>query len=367
MRDVVQDVEVVELRVPARLTIKMSFGAVDRVDHVLVIIRSQSGRTGLGEVACENGPVFSEEWRGSIAALIREYLAPAIRELPVSSINRALNRMDAQAKGNPFAKAAVEMALWDLAAQEKDCSVAELLGGSLRDRIPASVGLYTQDTEEEVAICSKAHQEGRYFFKAKVGVIPVQEDIKRVSRLREVVGKEPVFGVDANQGWTAAESLRFVRDTADLRLSFIEQPLQRWDLQGMRDLALLGAAPIMADESIFSATDAFQVGVARAARIASIKITKAGGISRALSVANVLAAAGIEVFLGSMAELGVGAAAGLQLASILPSIFGCELLPPYERDIIAEPLKVVKGDLLVPQGVGLGVRLDDSVVKEYAI
>lgn len=359
-------IETFALKIPLQRTIRMSIGSVSEVDHVVVIVHSDKGIRGFGEAASEYGPIFSEEFQASIQTCIDKYLAPAVIGENPLNLERIVEKMDQVAKGNWFAKSAIEMALLDLVGKGLNLPVCQLIGGIYRKSVPLSHGAYTMDIDEEVGTSVEHVRQGWSLIKMKVGALDPSHDIMRLKRIREAVGPDCRIGVDANQAWTRDKAVKIVKTMEAYDLEFVEQPLPRWDLAGMAELAQAVDTPIMADESVFTPEDAIRCVQYRAADVFSIKVSKAGGLWKAKKIAAIGEAAGIPCYVGGMAETGIGVAASLHFAASTPNCtYGCELRPNCVKDIVVPEIKVEKGYIFVPQGPGLGIDIDENVMKSY--
>jgi len=298
-------VETISLRVPLERPIQMSIGTVSKVDHVLVIIETDIGIRGYGETASEYGPIFSEEFQDSIKACIDNYLAPSILGKDPLRIEFIAEKMNQAARGNWFAKSAVDMALYDIVGKKLSIPVFELLGGLYRKKLPLSYGAYSMNIEEEIESCLDHVRSGTTLIKVKAGVLAPDQDIMRVNKIREAVGHECRIGIDVNQGWTQDMAIKIIKAMEHSDIQFVEQPLPKWDLHGMACVAMAVDTPIMVDESLFSPEDAINCIRTNAAEIFSIKISKSGGLLRAKKIAAIAQAAGIPCFLGAWPKWGL--------------------------------------------------------------
>lgn len=361
-------IETFALKAPLERTIKMSIGSVSEVDHVVVKIYANTDVCGLGEVASEYGPIFSEEFQVSIKACIDNYLAPSIIGDNPMDLERIIEKMDRAAKGNWFAKSAINMALLDIVGKQLNLPVYNLLGGLYRSKVPLAYGAYSMDIDEEVEGCQSHVSSGWTLIKMKVGVLDPGQDVVRLREIREAVGPECRIGVDVNQGWARDKAIKIIKAMESYDIQFVEQPIPRWDLLGMAEVARAVDTPIMADESIFTPEDAIRCIQSRAAEIFSVKVSKAGGLWSAKKIAAIAQAAGIPCYVGGMAEMGIGAAAGIHFAVSTPNCtYGCEIKPNCIKDIVIPEIKVENGHVFAPEGPGLGVEIDEDVMKDYLV
>lgn len=362
------EVRVLRADIPLRRPHRMSFTRLEAVNFVFVRVETVSGLVGWGEAACLGGPTWSEESAESVAATIERYLAPWLRGRDAAGIEALRLEMARRVQGNPFARAAVEMALWDLNGRALGVPVHRLLGGRVRDRVPLSWSLAVEDPEAELAEARALVARGHRIFKIKVGAHAVAEDAARVRRIREAVGPDVALRVDANQGWDVPTALRAIRAMEPCGLDFVEQPVPRWDLAGLAEVGRRVSVPIMADESCASPHDALALARLGGVSILALKLTKSAGLVGALAVARIAEAAGLGAYVGCMIETSLGTAAYLHLAlAAAPVTWGCELFGPLllQGDVAREPVRYADGAILALDGPGLGVEVDEARLKEW--
>ena len=270
-----------------------------------------------------------------------------------------------------FAKAGVEMAVLDAAGKALGRPVYDLLGGLVRDRVNLSYSVTNQVIEKDLDEIRWLLDQGFKVLKIKTGVLPAKIEIERFAAIRKLVGDGFDIRIDFNQGGKREQVLRLCRELERYNPTFIEQPVKGWDLDGMKALAQALDTPIMADESVLSLEQGFQVVKSQAADIVSIKIMKPGGIVRSKKLAAICEAAGIPCYAGAMWESGIGIAASLHFACSTPIVrygsdfYICNYL--MTDDLIRSPLQVENGDILVPHGPGLGIEADWDSIERYRL
>ena len=362
------ELRVVRADIPVRRPHKMSFTTLETVNFVFVRAETSDRLVGWGEAACLGGPTWSEESAESVAATIERYLAPWLVGRDPIDVEALRLEMARRVQGNAFARAAVEMALWDLAGRSLGVPVYRLLGGRVRDRVPLSWSLAVADPQAEVAEARERIALGHRIFKIKTGAAPLPDDVERVRRLRAAVGPAVSLRVDANQGWDRPTALQAVRALEPCALDFVEQPVPRWDLEGLAFVAERAPMPIMADEACCTDHDALALARRGAVSIVSLKLTKSGGLLGSLAIARIAAAAGMGCYVGCMIETSLGTAAYLHLAlAAAPVTWGCELFGPLllQGDVVREPVRYADGCILALDAPGLGVEVDESALKEW--
>lgn len=353
--------------------------------HLVVRLETDNGLVGWGEtppISTWGGAhmMYYGETAQTARHLVTDYFFPRLEGESPLDIDPLHAKMDKAAKGHPYAKAAVDIALHDLAGKALDVPVYELLGGQHRDRIPVAHSLGIMDNNRAVAEAEEAVVEGAGTIKAKAG-LDAERDIDLVRRLRETLGPEITIRVDANEGYNlVSEAVRVIREMEAYDIAYMEQPVA--DLEDMAAIASEVDVPIMADESAWTAQDIFNIRRHRAAELFSLYVTKPGGLHRAREVAVVADAVGLECDIGGSIEMGIGNAANLHLGAAVP-IAGMASVTPvnrpaeaydgeiagvyYEDDIIADSLEYANGSVLVPEGPGLGVEVDESKLETYSI
>jgi muconate cycloisomerase len=349
---------------------KLSSLSVTQQSYVIVELHLANGVTGIGEAATLGGPRWSEESVESIKATIDAYLAPAILDEPVDRFEMLGARMDAAAKRNNAAKAAIETALFDAVGKTLGVPAALLLGGVVRDRIPVYWTLASGDPEQEIAEAeAKLSARLHNAFKIKIGAQAPEQDIVRLGRLAAALNGRARLIVDANQAWDEPTAVRCLPALAELGIALVEQPLPAWNVAGMTRLRSRTTLPLMADECVFSASDMAMVAQAAAADVVSLKLVKHGGLLNTRKVAAVAEAAGIGLYGGCLLESSIGAAAHLHVfASLRELQWGCEHFGPQilVEDLVTEPLRFEDFHIHLSTGPGLGVTLDQDKLRRFA-
>jgi muconate cycloisomerase len=368
----ITSVETILVRVPIKpaLAIRSGRGGVhDTSPFLLVKVHTDEGLVGLGEASCT--PRWSGEDQVSVAHFIGAYFGPALIGRDPTRIDETSGAAFPLVAGNAFTKAAVEMALWDLAAKAAGRPVYELLGGKVRESAATKWSVSGRPPAEAAEIARRAKDRGFRAMKVKVG-LGVDDDVARVAAVREAVGPDIKLGVDANGGWNdPAAAIAAIERLKPLGIAFVEQPVWAGDPEEMAAVRREAGLPIIADESIYSLGDARQLARAGACDVFSIYIGKSGGIGPAKALADFALERGIACTIGSNLELGVGSAAMLHLAvahrGIVPDHYPCDIIGPhyYEDDILREPLDIGGGRAIPPDGPGLGVELDEGKVEKY--
>lgn len=361
-------IETVILDIPLIRPHHLSFGTKTEINALIVRLRTDDGLEGLGEAVASAGPAWGEESIETIQLVIERYLAPELIGLDPFQIELVNRRMARRARGNLFAKAAVEMACYDALGKALNQPVYNLLGGLYRDRIPLSWSLASGDAGYEIGEAEKLIARGHFMFKIKVGEHEPAVDVPRVKRIAEALGARARLRVDANQGWDEMAAMASIPALEDFGIELLEQPVPRWNVAAMARLARRFDIPIMADEAVCTPHDAVGLVTAEAADVFSLKLTKSGGFAAAKAVAAIAEAAGLPCYIGCMTETGVGTAAYSHFGASTPNVtLGCELFGPLliAEDVVKTPICYAEGHVCVTAGPGFGVALDEAQVRKF--
>ena len=356
--------------VPTLRRHQLSSLSVTAQSYVIVELQLANGVIGIGEAATLGGPRWSEESVESIKATIDTYLVPVIIGQRADCFELVGKLMDAAAKRNTAAKAAIETALLDAVGKTFNLPAAALLGGVVRDSIPVFWTLASGDASEEIEEAEKKLAGGLHNrFKIKVGAQSADDDLARVARLATALTGRAQLIVDANQAWDETTAVRCLPVLEQLGIKLVEQPLSAWNIRGMARLRSRFNVPLMADESVFSANDMSTVASEAAADVVSLKLVKHGGLFNTRKVAAVAEAAGIGLYGGCLLESSIGAAAHLQVFAGLRDLkWGCEHFGPQllVEDLVTEPLRFADFRIHLPAGPGIGVTVDRAKLQKFA-
>jgi len=343
------------LRLPLVHFFETSFGRV--YDKAFILVRLLAG--GLeawGECVAEAAPYYSPETNETAWHVMTGFLGPSLLGLDLDHPRHVFPAFRA-VRGHNMAKAALEMAAWDLHARRESQPLSRLLGGD-RARIVSGVSVGIQDSLEQLAAKIRTELDAGYR-RVKVKIKPGW-DVDVVRAVRERFGDIPLM-VDANAAYSLADAEHLAELDA-FELVMIEQPLAYDDVSDHARLQRRLRTPICLDESIHSprvARDAIEAG---ACRIVNIKPGRLGGFSESIAVHDVCAAAGIPVWHGGMLESGIGRTHNIHLSTLpnfrLPGDVAASRRY-FVPDLIEPPVEVAPdGTIAVPTGPGIGVTVD---------
>jgi muconate cycloisomerase len=316
----------------------------------------------------------------SVVAAISDIYGPNMLGRKLSDIEAITETFNARLAGNPAARAVLDIALHDALGKSLGVPVHALIGGCCQPRIPLewSVSL-ADDVAVMIAEAKRAVDE----FGIKVLCLKAagkggwRQDVRNFEAVRRAVGDDIVIGVDPNTGWTVAESIAAMGAMRQLGLGYLEQPIDRRDLQGLAEIRSAAAGvPVMADESLFTVQDAFALAEARAVDVFCIKLYKVGGLSPARKIAAIAEAAGVQLNCGGLAVLSqLEAAASAHFCASIPAkrTFGAAefafAVGPHGTDPLVEDAGFVVKDgfVTVPTGPGLGLVLNEAALQKHTL
>ena len=361
------DVRILRLKTVRAHTLSMATMTEQRV--VLLQLKTRGGLTGYGEAATIGGLSYADESPEGIKLALSTYFAPLLLGENAADFGRLGDTINRTITGHFFAKNAVQTALLDLVGKAAGVPLATLLGGRIHESLPVAWTLASGDTARDVEEARHMLAVRRHnIFKLKIGKRPWREDVAHVAKIKSALGAAASVRVDVNQAWSLSVAKCAVPALAEAGVDLVEQPLRHHDLEGARELRHLGGAAIMADEALRGGPPtAMKLASSRACDVFALKPGQAGGLLECAQVAAIGQASGLDLYGGTMLEVGIGTVASAHLFSTLPKLeWGTELFGPLlvEADILATPLLYQDFVLKVPTGPGLGVELDVSRVEE---
>ncbi len=306
------DIRLGMLRVPLKTPFKTALRTVETIEDIVVLIDTDSGHIGYGEAPAT--AVITGDTHGSIVEAIERFIKPRLLGQDVADLNRLCGLVQGALERNSSAKAAVEIALYDLWAQLYGAPLYKLLGGG-DPVITTDLTISVDHIDKMVADSIAAVERGFDSLKIKVGK-DIGLDVERVKAIHAAVEGRALLRLDANQGWTAKQAVQAMHalENAGVVLELLEQPVKAADIDGMRYVTERVHTPVMADESVFGPGQVFQLIQSRAADIINIKLMKTGGLSNAIKVADIAALHGLQCMIGCMLESSISVAAAVHLA-----------------------------------------------------
>jgi L-alanine-DL-glutamate epimerase-like enolase superfamily enzyme len=334
------------------------------------------GVVGTGQIRPISPGHFVADTTQSIVAAIKEIYGPAMIGRSIFDIEGINEMFDNRLANNPAARAVLDIAIRDAQGKALNKPVHELIGGCCQPRIPLewSVSM-AEDVQTMIEEARRAVEE----YGIKVLCLKMadrrgwKQDVSNFAAVRKALGNDVMIGIDPNCGWTLGDSLLAIEAIKPMGLGYIEQPIARRDLHGMAEIRrAAGGIPVMADEGIFTIQDAMAHAEAHAVDVFCIKLYKVGGLTPAKKISAIAEASNIQLNCGGLSvQSQLEAAAGAHFYASTPAsrmmgaaefVFG---LNTNAKDPLCpeSDFKVENGFVNVPKGPGLGITIDEKLLK----
>ena len=342
-------IEHAALSIPRRERFTIARGSSDVSETVFLFVHA-------GAYVGRGCAVPSEVTRETVRTVTNalQTLVPGLQRYEFVRPHEIADRMDRLLPGNPSIKAAIDMAIYDIAAQAQDVPLYRFLGGT-KERMATDVTIGIMPSRDAVDRARRWRSHGFRSLKVKVG-LDLPTDLERLRAIRATVGSAVELRVDGNQGYTWSQALQFIRQARDQDIAFFEQPTKATDFEGMRALTEASPVPIMADEMVLTPEDAKKVGWSKAAKAVNLKLMKHGGVARATDVDVICESAGFPTMVGCMGEPQLSLAAGLHFALASRNVRWLDLDSHF--NLASDPssgLRFENGELVAPSKPGLGI------------
>jgi L-alanine-DL-glutamate epimerase-like enolase superfamily enzyme len=358
-----------------------SFGTVGQSEgNVIIQVFTDEGLSGLGE-STTLGPYYSGESQGTVVSLIQEFIAPKILigEDPFN-IDKILYRMDKIVYRNNLAKTPIDIALYDILGKKLNLPAYKLLGGCYTDKIALRWSFGMGDPDITAQKARSGVDAGYTCVKMKVGDDP-ELDVERVAAVRKAVGEEVSITIDANQAYDPKLAIKTIKKMEDYNILYVEQPVDRDDLDGMSLVKNNVNIPIGACECTNTLEEVMQVIRRDAADFIHFKVSRSGGFYKGKQIIHMSKAAGLFNVGSTQLGLGIELAANAHFAasnmvlgeapydnhgygSGLMSLFNSVDTSKITEDVVKKTPTIKEGYLYVPQEPGLGVEIDEAVVEK---
>ncbi|MEO5565239.1 MAG: dipeptide epimerase [Luteimonas sp.] len=353
----ITDIRFGMLRVPLKTPFKTALRTVEQVEDIVVMVHTDSGHVGYGSAPAT--AVITGDTHGSIMDAVRHYIAPRVIGHEIANLNQITHQIQGAMEKNSSAKAAVEIAVYDLWGQLYGAPLYKLLGGG-DPAITTDITISVDYIDKMVADSIDAVERGFESLKIKVGK-DIGVDIERTKAIHAAVEGRALLRLDANQGWTAKQAVYALQtlEDAGVKLELVEQPVKAYDLEGLRYVTERVHTPVMADESVFGPMEVIELIRMRAADIVNIKLMKTGGISNAVRIADICGMHGIECMIGCMLEGSIGVAAAVHLAVAKSNVITkVDLDGPSlcQFDPVAGGVIFNESEITITDAPGLGIR-----------
>ena len=359
----VTEVTIYTLKMKMKTPFVTSFGAVEDKTVLVIKAKDQSGVIGWGEGVAFDAPSYTEETAKTTLHMLEDFLIPMLLRKELAH-PAEVNELFKPIRRNYMAKAAIEGAVWDIYAQLKGQSLAQVIGG-VRDKVAIGISIGLQPTEDELFRVIEDYVAQGYK-RVKVKIKPGR-DIELIQAIRARFGNLPLMA-DANSAYTLAD-LPLLKALDEFGLLMIEQPLAHDDLVEHAILQKELITPICLDESITSLADMKRAVMLGSCKVVNLKIARVGGITEAKKIHDYCVGRGIAVWCGGMLEAGIGRAHAVAISSLSGFTLPGDTAGSsryWHEDIIEPEIKVKDGFIQVSKKTGLGYKVKESFVEQAA-
>lgn len=359
----ITNIRFAKLCIPLITPFKTALRTVNNIEDIVVIIETDVGEVGYG--SAPSTPVITGDTHGSIITAIDTIIKPKILGCSIANLNEITQLIQNALVNNYSAKAAVEIAIYDLWGKYHNAPLYKLLGGG-SNKLKTDITISVDDIDKMVADSLKAISDGFDILKIKIGN-NIHEDIKRVEAIHDAVGDKAQLRLDVNQGWTKKQTVYAAKslESSGVELELIEQPVKANDFDGLLYISERVLTPIMADESAFGPKQVIELITSGAADIINIKLMKTGGLSNAIKIADIAALYNTDCMIGCMLEGSIGAAAAAHLAVAKSNIINkIDLDGPAlgQYDPVIGGVDFDKANISLSEASGLGIKSIDGLV-----
>ena len=352
----ITEVKLGKISVPLRVPFKTALRSVSSVEDIVVEVHTDTGAVGYGE-APPTGAITGDT-TGAILGALQDHIIKTVVGRDEDDFEDLMLALNKCIVGNTSAKAAMDMALWDLYGQLYKIPVYKLLGGS-RKEIITDITISVNDPDEMARDAVDAVRRGYDTLKIKVGAHP-ELDVARLTAVRQAIGSDTRIRIDANQGWEPKQAVRLLNQMQEkgLDIEFVEQPVKAHDIDGLKYVTERSYVPVLADESVFSPEDAVRIMQTRAADLVNIKLMKCGGLYNALKIVSAAEVYGVECMIGCMLEAKISVNAAVHLACAKKIITKIDLDGPVlcSEDPILGGAVFDEQRITVSDEPGLGIK-----------
>jgi L-alanine-DL-glutamate epimerase-like enolase superfamily enzyme len=354
---IIEQIETFRIAVPLIKPFKTALRTVTTAESIFVKITCDNGIVGWGE-APPTVVITGDSLHG-IESAIQHVMKPFLLKKNLLNYESMFQGLKTLMVGNSSPKAAIDMALYDCISQNCKLPLYQFLGGYKKE-LETDFTVSVNDPQEMGEDAVGYVQKGFNVLKVKVGKDDIAKDIERIREIRNRVGMDIKIRLDANQGWTEKDAIRAIRklEDSDLRIELVEQPVKADNIEGLKQVTDAVDTPIMADESVFTPKQAFQVLKTRSADLINIKLMKAGGIYQAQIINQLAEACGVECMVGSMIETRLGITAAAHFAASKQNLTRFDFDAPLmlAKEMVEGGIHYNGRLITLPEAPGLGIK-----------
>jgi len=361
----IEEIRLQRIKIPLKAPFVTSFGAVSEKD--IIIVRAISGdHVGYSESVALPYPIYNEETTGTIWYMLENFLIPKLLEQDIQHPNDVTD-LFSYIRRNNMAKAALEMAVWDLYSRQQGIPLAAAIGGQ-RNEIEVGVSIGIENYIEDLLKKVEGFLEDGYR-KIKVKIKPGW-DYEPLKAIRKTFGYQVPLMADANSAYTLSDTA-LLKELDQFRLMMIEQPLAHDDIIDHAKLQAELETPICLDESIHSAEDARKAIDLNACKIINIKVGRVGGITESIKIHDLCQKENIPVWCGGMLEAGIGRAHNIAITSLSNFTIPGDTAASsryFQEDIISPEVTLSRpGFITVPKGPGIGFEVREDFIDQLTV
>lgn len=353
----ISQVEIYKLQIPLIEPFITALAWEDRVENIVVVIRTSTGLSGFGECS-PYMPVNGESI--DTCFIVGQYFGKLLKGKDPLKIEDHLADMDRLMYGNSSIKSAFDIALHDIVGQQKGVPLYKLYGGKNNKELVTDYTVSLDNAEKMAVDALKIKNAGYPAIKIKLGQSR-KKDVERIKLIREAVGFDIPLRIDANQGWGVKEAIETLNALDAYNIEHCEEPIARWNFMRLRKVKKNSPIPIMADESCGDAHDTERLIKLKACDMINIKIGKAGGLFNAYEIVKLADKADMQMQVGAFLESRLGITASAHLALCSDNIIHCDFDTPlmFAEDVVTGGLTYHEnGVMKVPDTPGLGAKIE---------
>jgi o-succinylbenzoate synthase len=359
-------VELFELSLPLMEPFVISGGTMRERRSLVVVLHDEAGHRGYGESPPFELPFYSDETTASARYLLEQVLIPRVLGSEVASPEAVDAALRPGVRGNPFARAAIETAAWDLEAHCRNTGLAgllaERLGAEPAESVPCGVALgIPVDRSVDTLKRWIAEAIAAGYRRVKIKVAPGWDELPVRAAREAMAGSDLPITVDANGGYEWPEHERALRALDDAGLLYIEQPLHPDELVGHARLAQRLRTQVCVDETLRDARAAHQLVELGGPLVWNVKVHRVGGLTEVCRIVRIARECGARLWAGTMPESGLGSQAALAAAAMPGFVYPSDLEPSvrwFGRNVDVIKLTMsTDGRMRVP-GVSIAAQLD---------
>ncbi|MHC5252246.1 o-succinylbenzoate synthase [Listeria kieliensis] len=352
-----------KVHLPLLTPFRTSYGLLREKSFYLIALEDELGNVGYGELEAFPLPDYTEETLEGAKKVVVSLLLEELRGKEIKCAEE-VSEFFAWIRGNEMAKSSIESACYDLFAKRQKISLAHFIGAQRKE---ISVGVSIGIQKNERLLVEKVHAYvSAGYNRVKVKIKP-GADFSYLKAIRDEFPELPILA-DANSAYEEKD-LNELLKLDWLNITMIEQPF------GVRDLWLhaklqdkLEKVAVCLDENIRSLEDVKQAHAFGSCRAINLKMARVGGLREALRIAEFCKQTGMIVWCGGMLEAGVGRAYNVALAARNEFQFPGDISATsryFKQDIVRHNFELVDGKICVPEGLGIGVEIDEQALKRF--